>query len=564
MDQYPSPPPLGENKGRNSSTQYLLVVFYALFSVLILFGGLGKKGFWNNHTETQRAEVAREMVERNDWVVPYLNGQIFATKPPLGYWLMAASISSTKRVDEFAVRFPSAILSWLTGLALILIGWRLFGFWEGYLSGWILLTSPLWVNYSRLAGIDITMACLASIGILLLIPGLGSSLSDAEGQIQPASGKLSQTAYWMAGVILISLAVLAKGPPVLLIALIILGLGLVGKMPPLRWNTRKVVWGSLIVVAVFLPWLLLLAKRVPDILFLIRDEAIKNTFDVPESNQKPFYFYLETLIAFSPLIFFLPQAVREAFSKDEKMNPVQRILWPGLIGNILFFSLGFQKKHYYFLPLFPLLALLMGSYLGYWITDAQRWLRSRSNRFLYLAFLCLFLVLGVGLAGFTLILYRAIFLKTLLVFVLIALGLGVGYGGVKKTNGMMMASAVFAVMAILIGWNQWVFTPVLDPLRTRKQFLEDVDRYVGSRPLYLYEYSSYDAPFYLKRVIPEVQGKDLARLGPSGEQVFLLSMRRMDTDFSAPGFTVILNKIHQYPVQSQSPRSILLLSNRPD
>src|SRR5262245_1432802 len=41
--------------------------------------------------EGRYAEIAREMVERGEWVVPVLQGEPYLDKPPLFYWLVALS-----------------------------------------------------------------------------------------------------------------------------------------------------------------------------------------------------------------------------------------------------------------------------------------------------------------------------------------------------------------------------------------------------------------------------------------------------------------------------------------
>jgi len=41
--------------------------------------------------ETRYAAVAWEMWLRNDFLVPYLNGEVYSHKPPLLFWLMQLS-----------------------------------------------------------------------------------------------------------------------------------------------------------------------------------------------------------------------------------------------------------------------------------------------------------------------------------------------------------------------------------------------------------------------------------------------------------------------------------------
>ena len=42
--------------------------------------------------EPTRAQVAREMVERADWIVPREQGEPFLVRPPLQNWVIAASL----------------------------------------------------------------------------------------------------------------------------------------------------------------------------------------------------------------------------------------------------------------------------------------------------------------------------------------------------------------------------------------------------------------------------------------------------------------------------------------
>jgi hypothetical protein len=73
------------------TTRALVVsaVLLVVCASVLLFPGLGS-------APLERAEIyfldgARSMVERADWLVPYYRGQPFFDKPPLTYWLMAAS-----------------------------------------------------------------------------------------------------------------------------------------------------------------------------------------------------------------------------------------------------------------------------------------------------------------------------------------------------------------------------------------------------------------------------------------------------------------------------------------
>ena len=51
-------------------------------------------------------QIAREMIERHDWVVPHINSVLYFEKPPLLYWLCALCMSILG-ATPLAARLPS-------------------------------------------------------------------------------------------------------------------------------------------------------------------------------------------------------------------------------------------------------------------------------------------------------------------------------------------------------------------------------------------------------------------------------------------------------------------------
>ncbi|HKP45888.1 MAG TPA: phospholipid carrier-dependent glycosyltransferase, partial [Pyrinomonadaceae bacterium] len=63
--------------------------------------------------EPRYAEIAREMFARGDFITPTLGGAPWFEKPPLLYWLIAASYR-VFGVNEFAARFGPALCGLVT------------------------------------------------------------------------------------------------------------------------------------------------------------------------------------------------------------------------------------------------------------------------------------------------------------------------------------------------------------------------------------------------------------------------------------------------------------------
>jgi len=522
-----------------------LLFLLAVVSGFFFFAQLGLKGFWNHHTETQRAEVSREMVESGDWIVPRLNGVIFATKPPLGYWLMALSLKVRGQSDELAVRLSSALLAWLTVLAVCLIGVRLFGFWEGYMAGWILASSPLWIWYGRMASIDIPLACFSSLGLILCLPGI-------------------KTAHWhsLLAMICIGLAVLAKGPLGLWIPLLPLILATLGKNPALSWKWKKILLGTFVVLLIVTPWMWALSHRVPGMFLTLKHELLKNSLQVPSSNHKPFTYYCITLLGLTPLMLFLPQWIRDFFR--HRVSPIrsgQKILWLALAVNIIIFCIGQQKKHYYFLPLAPMAALLGGTYLAQTLRESTTWINRPWNRGVYILLTTLFLLVGFVTIGASLRGMPTILVPSILTAVLLASLAGWGWMSLKRKRGGAIMPALFGMFLTAMGWNLWFLTPVSNQFRSRKTLLHEIKTVIKKDPLYLYQYPSYDAPFYLERVIPRAIHWQLPELAKGPRPTYLLLMKRQNETFDSTGFRTVLSRTYDSPLSSKSPREVILLSN---
>src|ERR1700742_1257886 len=79
----------------------------AVVAVLVLFTNLGTTRLWDQD-EAFFARAAVEMHQRDGWVVPYFNDEVFAHKPPFMFWMMRLGFLLFG-VTEFAARIGSAI-----------------------------------------------------------------------------------------------------------------------------------------------------------------------------------------------------------------------------------------------------------------------------------------------------------------------------------------------------------------------------------------------------------------------------------------------------------------------
>jgi 4-amino-4-deoxy-L-arabinose transferase-like glycosyltransferase len=133
------------------------------FCAFLFFYGLAQFGLIGAD-EPRYAQVAREMLERHDWVTPTLGGVPWLEKPPLYYWqaMLAYSIFG---VSDWSARLPSAIDA--TGLVLA-VYFFLCRFRRGFEVDGALITaaSAGIIGYARAASMDMALTAAFTLGLL--------------------------------------------------------------------------------------------------------------------------------------------------------------------------------------------------------------------------------------------------------------------------------------------------------------------------------------------------------------------------------------------------------------
>jgi 4-amino-4-deoxy-L-arabinose transferase-like glycosyltransferase len=346
--------------------------------------GLGDHDLWNPD-EPRYVEVAREMREAptiEHLLVPRLNGEIYAQKPPLLFWLIALGAAIAGRLDETIGRLPLA-LSAVLALPLVLAIART---WltrrAAWLSALVFGTCVNLMLQARAAQIDMLLVFLVALAMRLWLSGL-------------ESGK---RAHVLLGYAAAGLATLAKGPagllpPLLSLVTFLLVSGQRQRLRELRLGSGLALWAAIVCA-----WL------VPAV--LVGGPAYGRTivfqqnlgrYAEPQGHLQPWYYYLVVLpVTFFPWSVLLPSAVLlgcKRFRERERLALSFALSW--VIVTVLFFSLSPGKRTVYVLTMYPGLALLVGAaidHLGRDRGSSRRWLG------IPLAVLALPLVAAVPLA----------------------------------------------------------------------------------------------------------------------------------------------------------------------
>jgi 4-amino-4-deoxy-L-arabinose transferase-like glycosyltransferase len=333
----------------------------ALLGALLFLPGLGRRDLWNPD-EARYAEVAREMRLLGHWSVPRLNGEVYAQKPPLFFWLiLAASGLTGGEVTEVSARLPSALAAIGTLLLVFRIGERLFNRRAAWLAAAAFATCFKVLWQGRFGQIDMLLTCLVTLGVWFWVRGYTEKRAGLHPLFFVATG----------------LATLAKGPagflPPLLAILAFLGF-------TKQWEEirrLRVGLGLLIWAAVVLSWLVpagLSGGR--EYLDQIVFRQTVTRYADPWHHFEPWYYYLTIIPAeFFPWSFLLPGAVWLGWKRLEgRERNGYLFALSSMVVTVVFFSLSPAKRSVYILTMYPAMALLVGAVLD-WI--AARWPEGR-------------------------------------------------------------------------------------------------------------------------------------------------------------------------------------------
>ena len=344
---------MNQRTNPRTRTDLLLLVAFCGF---LFFYGLGAFGLLGAD-EPRYAQIAREMLDRSDWVTPTLQGKPWLEKPVLYYWQAMLSFRVAGATDQ-AARVPAAFDAALLIAAIYFFLRRFRPNTE--LDGAVITASCAGViGFAHAAATDMPLAACFAIALLAWY-----------GWYE------SRRHIYLAGFyVFLALGTLAKGPVAPALSAVIIFLFVAVKRD---WRAiPRTLWipGIALYLAVMLPWYIAVQLRNPEFfrVFILEHNLARFSQDVYHHRQ-PFWFYVPVfLLALMPWTIMLILAVVErvrrmwsegeqAFSSPEDSWPLFLIIW--MLVPILFFSASQSKLPGYVLPGVPAAALLVAEYLA--------------------------------------------------------------------------------------------------------------------------------------------------------------------------------------------------------
>jgi 4-amino-4-deoxy-L-arabinose transferase-like glycosyltransferase len=454
----------------------------ALLALLLAYGSLylNAKAFWGNHPESRRAQIASEfLTPGHSLLVPTMLGTPILTKPPLFYWMQAACMKVLGK-NEAAARLPSVVLGFLCLLAVYANGCR----WRNETTGWyavgILIASPMFLDYFRVAELDMGLCSAVAVTVYCVHRAV------FEEQYQPAWAGLT----WVA----LTIGFLLKGPYALF-PLIPLGVWLFAE-DSRRFRRLLLNPGIAIFLLLVGGYYLYILQTVPGAATILHGETL-GRFGGHAVHQRPFYYYLQHILMFGVWVPFIFPAMRQAWRSQDRYA---RYLFLLSLGVFVLLSIIKSKKGQYLLPVFPLWALLVAVWLDR-LTEgpssgSQR-LRQNLGRYLVLVSRVLMVAVWCG-TGVVFYLGRSSATELVVASALCLGATALLVFAIRRAKlkdwGLLLQAGGWLLITLLVNG---VALPALNSQHTIRQFARQISGTVPEEAvLYGFQIENYSLPFY--------------------------------------------------------------------
>lgn len=433
----------------------------------VLYGlRLGARDLWNPN-EPIYGEAVREMAERADWLVPHVNGLVFAEKPILFFWLALLASKVMGGVSEASLRVPSFLAGVATVLGAYVLALPYAGRARAFASSVAVATMFGVFWNARCVQMDILVTA-ATLWVIVAVTRV------VDHDAPPLRG------FVLAGAVA-GFGFLAKGP----VAWICPGLTIVVYLLATRRLYAIVRWetcaGIATCVGVAAPWFVMLALSghsavISEVLFRQNLARFVNPWD----HQAPFWYYLESCwVDMGPWALFVPLAIGlPRRDEGERRLALLSSIW--VIAVIVFFSLSKSKRSPYILPIAPAVAILAAEVA---LSFTAGRLRGARNAL----FVGLTLILSVGFVGAGVVVFvgASTRLDEPTASAVAFLGLVASFVGAwvlfdlsrKRKRAGAAVSLAAAAAAIYLAAAA-VTLPALDVYKSARHFCADVSRLV--------------------------------------------------------------------------------------
>ena len=382
--------------GRRNSKSDLIVVCIA---AAIFLGCAFSPPHLMDDVDAVQAQIARNMLQSGDWVTARLNGVAYLEKSPMNYWLIAASFA-VFGVHDWAARLPLVsmviLLCWVT----VRFGRWAFGRDAGFYSGLVLSTCIGLFLFTRILIPDAVLTLTITLAMWCFLRTVEPD------EHNPRLWSILFAVFIGAGMMLKGLIaiVFPTGAAVVYLA--------VTRRLFSRetWRRSHPLSGAIVVLIIAAPWIALATLRNPPFFdftfrsvpgqyrgffwFYFMNEHVLRFLNLRyphDYNTVPRpLFWLLHIVWFFPWSFYFPAVVRLSFKPVDRAGRTRllALCWAGFV--MAFFSFS-TTQEYYSLPIYPALALLLGSAMA----EEYTWMKYATKALGIVASLLLVVIAGI-------------------------------------------------------------------------------------------------------------------------------------------------------------------------
>lgn len=500
----------------------------------------------------QYASISMEMLMRGDYLQVYHGGADYLDKPPLLFWLAALSVS-VFGVSTFAYKLPVVIII----ISSIYATYQFARLWYSHRHGTIAALITASTQAYFLITNDIRTDGLLTSFVILALWQL--------------SRYILLRSWWglMWGAVCVALAMMSKGP----IVMIIVGAALGGHLLVRRewWRILDARWlvFLLVVGVLLLPMCYGLYQQFdlhPDkevyglkgpsgVKFFFWTQSFgRITGDIYWANDTSFFTFFHTILwDYQPWVVFLVPALLRFFYKGwrciftpsllrSEKKPQEFMTLSGFVLSFVALSLSSYKLPHYIFPLFPLMAVMMADL----VLSADGLVRYRTFfRFLFKFHFGLLHVFFVAM-GVAFVFFFGMPSVWLLAYVLVSIvAYWLVYMKAKDTVTRVVYSTLVVGICVGLFFSTYFYPRLLQyqaPSRVGK-YIQEV---YPQRDFYLHVEHGHSLDFYSQRLVPSIH-LDSLQSYPGGTLVYTNEQHVADITKRDSSF-VIHSQYEHYPV----------------
>lgn len=327
--------------------QYVYALFFVFLLIIVnLFYGLGSYPLADNN-EGLYAEIAREMLQTKQWIIPHLNGVPYLEKPPLLYWLIALCFK-LGGINAWMARLIPALSAAITILLPFMLSASLTNR-TCWLAAMLLASSFGFIVIGHVVFFDMLLTLWFSLCLY------GFYLWYVSERIW-----FLRLSYASLG-----LAVMTKG----LVALALLPNIVLMTMLWNRCSLKRVTQlfdgvGIGLFLLIVLPWHIAAMQQDSHFAwqYFVNEHWLRflNQRIPHDYYSGPWYYHIErVLILFLPWSLLVPILLKKSKTSSQNIMQLQCLLWTWFLLPLLFFSCSAAKANYYMVISLPALASLL-------------------------------------------------------------------------------------------------------------------------------------------------------------------------------------------------------------